>query len=341
MNKLFSSLIILLIFTISAIADDSKSVSNVGTTAANFLQIGAGSRAVGMGGAFVATANDVSAMYWNPAGIGQIKKMEAIFIHTEWIADITYDYAGMIFPISGYGTIGANITTLNMGEMEVRTIDHPEGTGEMFDASDMALGLTFGMNLTNRFSIGINVKYITQRIWKERASAFALDLGTLYDTPIKGLRIGASLTNFGTDMKMSGNDLLVYHDLDPQQTGDNQSIFAELETDSWPLPLNFQLGLAMDFINTENHLLTIEADAVHPIDNSESMHLGMEYGYDKHYFLRAGYRHLFLNDNEQGLTLGAGIRISLFGNMETDFSYAYADFGRLENAQRFSLILSF
>ncbi len=319
----------------------SKNVTNVGTTAATFLEIGVGARAIGMGGAFVATANDVSAMYWNPAGIAQLNRMQAIFVHTDWLVDITYDYAGMVFPLAGFGVVGMNLTTLNMGEMQVRTIDRPEGTGEYFDARDLAIGLAYGVNITNRFALGFNVKFISQTIWKERATGFAIDIGTLYQTPWKGLRIGAALTNFGTDMKMTGNDLLVYHDIDPYQLGNNDRIFAELQTDAWPLPLNFQLGLAYDLLDDEFQHLTLEMDAMHPIDNSESMNLGMEYSYRNRYFLRAGYRNLFLKDSEEGLTLGGGVEMPLMGNLRAGVHYAYADFGRLQNIHRFTLLLAF
>jgi len=319
----------------------SKDVSNVGTTAAPFLEIGVGARAIGMGGAFVATANDVSAMYWNPAGLAGLKTVQAIFVHTDWLVDITFDYAGMVFPLSRFGTLGLNLTALNMGEMKVRTIDHPEGTGEYFDARDMALGLAYGIKLTNRFALGFNVKYISQTIWKEHASGFALDIGTLYETPWKGLRIGAALSNFGADMKMDGNDLLVYYDVDPYQLGNNDRIFAGLETDAWPLPLNFQLGVAYDAWQSDLQRLTFEVDALHPIDNTESMNLGLEYELQKKFFIRAGYRNLFLKDSEEGFTLGGGIHLPLMGNIKGGFDYAFADFGRLQNTHRFTILLSF
>lgn len=319
----------------------AQEVSNVGKSAGAFLEIGAGARAIGMGGAFVATANDISAMYWNTAGISKLETIQAIFVHTNWLADINYNYAGIVFPMQSSGTIGINITTLSMGEMEVRTMDRPEGTGELFDASDLAMGLSYAMELTDHFSLGFNLKYISQRIWKETAQAFAVDIGTLYQIPIEGMRIGATISNFGTDMQMTGNDLLVYHDLNPNESGNNDHIFAELKTDSWPLPVSFQLGLAMDFIDDETNFLTAEIDGVHPIDNTESMHLGVEYGFKKMVFLRAGYRNLFLKDSEEGLTLGGGVNFNLVSNFGLSFNYAYADFGRLQNAHRFSAIVHF
>ena len=340
--KIFRRLIVVFLsLCIVSHAQYSGDVSNVATTAAAFLEIGVGSRAIGMGGAFVATANDASAMYWNPGGIARLEKPELIFVHTEWIAEITFDYAGFVFPLPGIGSVGANITTLNMGEMEVRTIDRQEGTGEFFDASDMAIGVSFATNLTDRFSIGFNAKYIMQRIWKEKSHGFAIDIGTLYNTGVEGLRLGAALTNFGTDMQMTGNDLLVYHDIDPTQLGNNERIFAQMETQSWPLPLNFQFGIAMDLIQSGEHKFTIATDAVHPVDNTESVHLGGEYTFRDMFYIRAGYRNLFLRDSEEGLTAGGGFYTTQLGNFTIGIDYAYANFGRLENAQRFSVCLRF
>ncbi len=319
----------------------TRDVSNVGTTAAPFLEIGVGARAIGMGGAFVATANDASTLYWNPAGLINLKRPEIIFVHTRWLADINYDFAGVVIPVGKFGTLGASLTSLSMDEMMVRTELQPEGTGEYFEVGDLALAVSYAFRLTDRFSIGFNAKYIYQKIWKETANGFAVDVGTLFVTGLKGLRIGASLTNFGTDMKMSGDNLLVYHDIDPYKMGNNDRIFAELRTDKWPLPLLFQFGLAMELFQNRLHRLTVATDAMHPIDNAESMNLGFEYGFREQFFLRGGYRNLFLKDGEEGFTLGAGFLIRFLGNFQIKLDYAYADFGRLQNTQRFSVNLVF
>lgn len=335
-----TAILTFLTFTLCS-AQSAKSVSNVATTSASFLEIGVGSRAIAMGGAFVATANDASAMYWNPAGLGLLRNIETIFVHTEWLAGISYDYAGIIFPIMDDASLGLNIISLSTDDMKVRTVDFPEGTGEFFNASSFALGLAYGMHLTDRFSIGINAKYITERIWKEKSSSFAIDLGTLYNTAIEGLRIGASLSNFGTDMQMTGDDLLVYHDIDESQPGNNDRIFAEMKTDSWPLPVLFQFGIAYDAINIESQRLTLATDAIHPANNRESIHAGIEYAFRNNYFIRTGYRNLFIPNSEEGLTFGAGVQLNIGSQFNILIDYAYADFGRLENAQRFTLGLKF
>jgi long-subunit fatty acid transport protein len=333
--------LIFILLTSFAYSQYSGSVSNVATTASPFLEIGVGSRAIGMGGAFVATANDATAMYWNPGGLGRLSRPELIFIHTEWIAEINFDFAGGVIPLGRIGTIGASITTVSMDAMEVRTVDKPEGTGEFFDVSNLALMISYGFNLTDRFSIGFSTKYIHEKIWKESAQSFALDIGTLFRTGLKDMRIGAALTNFGSDMQLSGDDLLVFYDPDPYQMGNNDKIFSDLKTDKWPLPLNFQVGLAMEVINSSVHRLTTAVDAMHPVNNKESINLGMEYALREQFLLRAGYRNLFLPDSEEGLTLGAGFAQRFLNNYQVSIDYAYADFGRLQNAQRFSISLRF
>lgn len=316
-------------------------VSNVATTAAPFLEIGVGARAVAMGGAFVSTSNDASAIYWNPAGLGRLFRPELMFVHTNWIADINFDFAGAVIPLGRLGSLGASLTSLSMGDMKVRTVNLPEGTGEFFQARDMALGISYGFSLTDRFALGFNVKYIYQKIWKESAQGIALDIGTLYVTTFHGLRIGAALTNFGTDMKMDGEDLLVFHDVDPQQQGNNDRVFAKLETSGWPLPLNFQAGIAFELLQTRPHRLTFASEAMHPKDNTESLHLGAEYAFREMFFLRGGYRNLLQKDSEEGLTLGAGFAAQFLSKLRVILDYAYADFGRLENAHRFSFIMRF
>ena len=329
--------IILFLFITSVLVCQTK----VGSTAAPFLNIGVGPRAIAMGGAFIATANDVTALYWNPAGASRTESNGAMFTHLSWIADIKYNWAGAMLYTEGIGTIGLNIGYLDYGDIEVTTLREPEGTGEFFTPHDLFIALTYAYNLTDRFSIGGNIKYINQKIWNSTASGFAVDLGVLFLSDIYGLRIAATITNFGTDMQLDGKDLLVQHDINTQLYGNNDQILAKLRTDPFPLPLTFRVGIAVDPLNIEDHKVTLAVDALHPNDNAESLNAGIEYIFYNTLSLRAGYKSIFLDNSEEGLTLGIGLRYEFTPTLAINVDYAYQDFGLFDYTQQFAFGINF
>lgn len=329
--------IILFLFITSVLVCQTK----VGSTAAPFLNIGVGPRAIAMGGAFIATANDVTALYWNPAGASRTESNGAMFTHLSWIADIKYNWAGAMLYTEGIGTIGLNIGYLDYGDIEVTTLREPEGTGEFFAPHDLFIALTYAYNLTDRFSIGGNIKYINQKIWNSTASGFAVDLGVLFLSDIYGLRIAATITNFGTDMQLDGKDLLVQHDINTQLYGNNDQILAKLRTDPFPLPLTFRVGIAVDPLNIEDHKVTLAVDALHPNDNAESLNAGIEYIFYNTLSLRAGYKSIFLDNSEEGLTLGIGLRYEFTPTLAINVDYAYQDFGLFDYTQQFAFGINF
>ncbi|HEX9614927.1 MAG TPA: PorV/PorQ family protein [Bacteroidota bacterium] len=337
-------LLLILIGSMTAFSQPAGSaVSKVGTTSAAFLEIPVGSRALALGGAFVATANDVTSLYWNPAGAARLSRFGAVFARTNWIADMKFDYAAAVAPLGDFGTLGLSFTSLSMDAMSVRTVDRPEGTGELFDAGSMAIGVHYARNLSDRFSIGFTAKYVSEQIWNMSSSAFAMDAGVLFTTHfLTGIRVGAIISNFGTDMELSGRDTRTFYRIDPQKFGSNDRVPHNIELDSWPLPLNFQLGLSGEVFNTEDHLLTVALDALHPSDNHESVNIGVEYGFQKFLFARGGYHSLFLDDSEGGLSFGAGLSTGMFASGAlVSFDYAYSDLGRLKSLHSFSIELSF
>ncbi len=321
----------------------NENVSKVGTVAAPFLEIPVGARAAGMGGAFVSVVNDASALYWNVAGLARLEKNEIIGIHTRWIGETSYDFAGLVIPFGQTGTFGVSFTSLSMDDMMVRTVEKPDGTGEYFSAGDISIGVSYAFTLTERFAIGFTAKYIQQKIWHMTASAFAIDAGTTFRTDLLGgLVIGASISNFGTPMQMDGRDSRTFNPADETKLGSNQSIPNRIEMDSWDLPLLFQIGISTDTYKSEDYRWTVAVDALHPGDNYESMNLGTEFAYQEFLFLRAGYNSLFLSDSEGGMSLGFGFTSkSLLSSILLKFDYAYQDMNRLENAQFMSIALEF
>jgi hypothetical protein len=340
-TKIYSWIILVAVGCSLLEAQVTNEVSKRGTTAAPFLSIGQGARALGMGSAFVAIANDPSAMYWNPAGIADLSGIEILIDHTYWIADIQYDYLAATINTGSFGTVGVNLTMSNIGEMNVTTIDQHDGTGETFSVTDMAVGVSYGLKLTDAFAIGFNPKFIYQKIWKMSASAFAHDLGVKYNTPFKGVTLGMSVSNFGTKMQMHGTNAIVLYDPDPTSTGTNNRIPAEMSMDEWELPLNFRVGLGYDLPLGSLGKLTLAADAMHPSDNYESVNIGGEYVFDDFIYLRGGMKSLFLKDSEETSTFGIGIRKYLVGHLQFSVDYAYQSFSRLKNAQKMTLGIIF
>ncbi|MBN1782608.1 PorV/PorQ family protein [bacterium] len=318
----------------------TEEVSKTGTTAAGFLSIDVGARAVAMGGAFVSMADDASAMYWNPAGIARFTQPQANFTHMRWIADITQNYMGFALPLKQSGTIGINATFMTTDQMERTTVYNPMGTGEMFSVGSYAFGLCYGVNLTDRFSVGLNVKLIHEKIYHSTANGLAFDVGTLFTTRLHGLKIGMSISNYGTKMQMSGQDMLVQVDVDKSVSGNNSNINAYLATDKFDLPMLFRVGISMDVLQgAGNSHLNLSVDALHPNDDTESINSGLEYVYNDMFAIRGGYHALFARDSETGFSLGSGVKINLLGNFIVNIDYAYMDFGMLDYIQMVTLSL--
>ncbi len=338
-------LLITLLFIVTANITQAQTfkrdVSKKGTSAAPFLSIGQGAKAAGMGSAFVGVADDASAIYWNPAGLADLDGANLIFDHTEWFADIKYNFVAASYKLGDFGSIGFGFTSSDYGEMKETTIDYPEGTGQTFTARDVVFSLAYAMKLNDRFSIGFNPKIIYQSIWRMSASSMAFDMGVKYITPFDDAILAMSITNFGGKMQLLGTSNLVLYDENPSSTGNNGKIPAYIETGEWALPLTFRVGVVYQPLRTELNKITIAVDALHPSDNYESLNVGAEYIYDNLVSLRAGYKSLFLTDSEEGLTLGIGLRQSLVGSVALLVDYAYQDFGRLSNIQKISFGINF
>ncbi len=318
----------------------TEAQSMVGTTAAYFLGIEVGGRSVGMGGAHVASVNDATALFWNPGAATQVRGNQVLFVHSQWLAGTSFDYAAAVFHMGGAGTLGLSATVLDYGEMIHTTTEEPDGTGLTFGATDLAIGLTLARAMTDRFSIGGTAKFISQQIWHEQALSLALDVGTLYRTDFRGLTLGMSISNFGLPMRMTGSDLDHFYDIAPELYGNNGKIVSTLETGYYNLPLLFRAGLIIDLFRSDIMSLILAVDALHPNNNYESVNVGLEYALLKKFYIRAGQKALFLEDTEEGLTLGLGFHIPMRG-MQVRFDYGFEYFGLLQDIQNFSLALSF
>jgi len=329
----------IIIFCIHFFIGHAYAVDKTGTTAAKFLHMNVGSRAVGMGGAFTSIANDATAMYWNPAGLGFHKVKEVFFNHSNWIADISFDYFGFSLPLLNNQFFGLNITSVTMEDMEVTRYGN-ENTGETFSAANYAVGATYSMNLTDRFSIGFNGKYIQENIANNRAAGIALDIGTLFFTPF-GFMLGTSISNFGPKMNMTGDDLLVPVDINETIEGNNESVTGYLSTDKFDLPLILRVGISDQMNVGQFGVATWSVDVNSPNDNTMYLNAGLECAlFNNLLIVRSGMNSLFLHDREKEMSMGIGLNMTNILKKNLFINYSVETLSHLGETHQFSIQFS-
>lgn len=286
--------------------------AKVGTAGAQFLELGVSARAIGMGDAFLSICNDASAVYYNPAGLTQLMDRQALFTHVSYPADINYEFVALAYPTPSFGGVwGLSFTMVNAGDMpfnQYRQGLHPTQT---YSAKEYALGLSYARNLTDRFMVGGTLKIIDEFYDTERATGWAADMGTLYDTGFKGFRIGMMISNFGPDLTFI--------------------------KESHPLPMNFKFGGVIDLLRREDHTAVLAAEGSHPNDNMEKFNAGVEYWYRDMFSLRLGNHFEY---DAGGISAGGGMRLSV-SDRELSFDYGYHDMGHLDVTHRFSVGIVF
>ena len=329
--------------------------AKVGTAGVQFLKISPSCRAVGMGEAYVAVANDASAIFHNPGALAQLRHPEAMLSYIDYAAGLQYGYLGYARPMDKLnGTFAGSVIYLTTDEMEETTPEMPDGTGRTFTAGDLAIGLSYSQRLTDKFSVGGTFKYLNETLADESAHGWAADVGTYYYTGWRSVRLAMLTSNFGPDMKF-------------------------VET-PFPMPMNFTFGIAGYVWNSDDRRWWTGSDSVgthallaslawsHPNDNLEIYNIGLEYGFQDFAFIRFGKKingitrkswedyqqkirnredatdtnpyyefPLFSHDGnffQNGATLGLGLKIPRAG---LSLDYAFTGISFLDNVHRFSL----
>ncbi len=317
-------------------------VTRTGTAAGTMLEIGIGARAQAMGGAFVAIANDPSALYWNPAGITEIAGPAIQMSKIDWFVGTTLGNVDVTVPLPMSMALGFHVAIMDYGEQPVRTVFRPEGTGERYSAKDLVAGIYWAYAITDRISTSVGLKYFYERIWHTSGSTGAVDLSILYKTGLKGLSLGGTISNLGPEFRLDGRDLTRVMDADGRKDVyfNNEQVPVRLKTDKYPLPLLFRFGLAYTMDFGPQNSLTIATNLNHPSDMTESVDLGAEAKLMNIAYLRAGYQGLFEEGSIRGLTLGAGLRYKILGTAIVTIDYAWSDWSILTSVNRFSIGIS-
>lgn len=336
MKKLF---LIFLLISIAVATLKAQLVPNLGgqragISALQFLKIGVGGRGAALGESMVAIANDVSALYWNPAGLTLMDENAVMISHTEWLVDLKHDFLGAMYKLSSSDAVGVSLISLRTDDMPVTTETQPFGTGEYFRYADMALGVSYARRMTDKFSLGATVRYVRESLHMLKIQTVLIDLGTHYSIGFGGLRFGVVVSNFGSDVSPTGEVTLF----------DGSTIES---FQSFSPPTVFKIGFAMEVFRNEQHTVTGTVQLNHPNDNAEQVRLGAEYEWNKWVFLRAGLKRtigesILGKDTKSAddYSFGLGLRVPLSFST-ANFDYSYTNFNQLGAAHRISLSLSY
>ncbi len=303
-------------------------------TGMKFLNVSTDARNAGMANAITSTFGGSSAMFYNPAAMAEIDKFADVTLsQTNWIADINYIAASAAFqPFDTYmGVFGVSVVAVDYGEFQ-QTIRANNDKGfidvKTYSPSAIAIGIGYARSLSEKFSVGGNIKYVRQSLIgdgiiglldgglydtkKFEESVFAFDFGLIYKTGFKSLNLGMSVRNFSEEIK-----------------------YVE---DGFQLPIIFQLGMSMNLLDLMEydpnvHSLLFSVDASHPRDFQEQVFLGGEYTYLNSFSFRTGYN--FPRD-DGGFTAGMGLKHEVQG-MHVSVDYAYAPWDIFDDVHRFSI----
>jgi len=340
MKKILNIILVgtLLMFTASDLfSSGSQSSSSgefikVGATGCQFLKIGPGARANGMGGAYTAIADDLSSVFWNPAGIADVRSLAAQFAYTQWFADFNHNFAAVSAPISDNFVVGVHLVSFGCNRIEITTMSRPEGTNNFYSVNDLALGATFGGYLTDQFSFGVSARYISTGFADLSAGGFSFYIGTKYKTGLLGTTVGFAIQNFGTEMEYSGTDLNTKQKI----VDELNSTYVETSflTSSFAIPLTFRAGISSELYNDEGeHKIIGALDFITLADSPELFILGAEYTFKDLLSIRAGY---CAGQDQFGLSGGIGIKYNT-GTFIGDFDYSISPTKDLGLVNRFTL----
>ena len=275
--------------------DDFK---RVGKSGFGFLKISPSARAAGMGDAFTAIADDVTTIFYNPAGLTNLNGSVFNFNHTDWIVNSSIISGAIATPLGRNGALGLSIVKFDTEDFEETTVADPEGTGRMINAGDLALAIAYAIQLTDNLSFGFKTQYLEENIDADKATAVTADFSTYYKTGFRDLTLAMIMKNFGPEAKFL--------------------------SDKFKLPLYFNINTAMSLIGSKGSPFQwlVSVESAFATDYRDRYHLGTEMWIADMIAIRGGYK--FYYDTEDW-TLGAGLKLGL-GSREVIVDVSYSNF---------------
>jgi hypothetical protein len=344
-----------------------KKNTGAGTTAAEFLLLGAGARGMALGPAFAAMTRDVEALYYNPASLPLMDGMEFGMTLMPYYADTRYMWAGLAMPLAGgeYG-FGLSISNFGFSDAPVYTeADQNNESNLTYGVSETVLGLSFAHSFIDRFSGGVTLKLISDQLGATSAFGAALDIGTNYHAELAGRPISFAfvIQNLGTSLRHTGTGL----DFDvlpvttdpsfPSQSVDPAP--SRYQTQSSAIPVVFRVGVAYDALSTAANRLTLGAEFNEAYNSSPAFGFSGEYAWSPTELplaaaLRGSYAYqpdnrlsgeesrnfagatATTNEGLDGLALGGGVRFNL-SDYQVRADYAWRHFGMLGSHNVFTV----
>lgn len=321
MKKIFTLFLLVLLYSTLYAGD----VGRKGTSGAEELLIPVGARGIATGGAFLASLTGLESIYYNPAGLDLTPRTEAMFSYMTYIADINVSYFAISTSLGDLGSIALSFKTLDFGKIPVTTADFPDGTGQTYSPGFITSALTYSKVLTDRISVGTNLKLISESIQNASAIGFALDMGVQYKFN-DFLSMGASLKNVGTNMQFTGQGLNTSTTVPGTGLSSSDGEYS-IVTEPFQIPSYFELSLAYNHNFNEQNSVIIATTYTANNSYEDVAHFGMEYSFMNNFFVRGGYNLSMQNtsDSIYGFTAGAGVQYETDGNIGVAFDYAYRD----------------
>jgi len=293
---------------------NAQEFSKTGTSGFTFLQIPTSARVAALGEASISLSDmNSEGIFNNPAIIGFTNQTHSFSAsYSNWFADIK-NYGTSYTYNSPYGVFGFGFILMDYGTMQrtVKAVGQKvfASLGE-FNANSISAGLTYSKMLTDKFSFGVSVKYVQEKIYLYKADNFLFDGGVLYHTGWNSLRLAATLQHFGTNSKFVN------------------AVFKA--------PSILRLGISFEVLGDyqSDYRSTIIVEAIHPNNADERVSLGTELSWKNIITLRGGYKFFY---DEETYSLGLGINPQL--EVPVNFDFAFSDYGKLGNILRFSLQL--
>ena len=327
-TKLAILMVVLLAVTVTTVYAGNE--RRIGTAGAQELLIPIGSRGAAMGGAIMANAEGVEAMYYNPAGLAFMEGTEAMFTHLPYIADIDVNYFAVGTYIEGFGNLGFGAKVVSIGDIEETTVEEPDGTGRFFDPTMTVLNLTYARLLTAQVSFGVTAMLINENILEAQATGMAFDVGFMYDPRWHGLSLGLSIKNYGPEMEFDG----IGFDRTVENRPQSGNPLA------FELPSSINIGLGWNFVNDGPHSSLVTGNFRSNNFSQDMFQGGWEYTYDQKYSLRAGYNFSDQDEWLYGVSLGAGLKVNI-QNFDVSFEYSWTETDVFDDNQFFTVKAAF